>query len=844
MPYTIEKPPEVIKGLPDQAKAIWIAAVNSALEQYEGDEEKAFATAWSAVGDKYEKDKDGIWRAKQDVSFDQIRDLIWSALDERDKDAYIREVFPAYLIYELAGKCFRLPYSILDGKVQFGEQPVEVENTWVEAKSQGAEEDETFNTELRMDQAKDLEGTVWDVTICKPGFTKNGWFIPDEALAAGAKLFENVDVNLYELPQGATHLPDPLFNLKSLLVKNKVGWIDQVKHQAGKKLGGLLHFLDSAKYIGKNILVAMNGGAPAPYGLSYDAPVRAKKDLVENKSILKLIKFLSADSVDIVSRPAAGGQFNRAVASMPAQKEEKSMKETLWKLISEKRPDLLKGKDLNTISDQEIETLARMAMEPDKQEPDGNTATKNDLALMRCEMDLKDGLAASDLPDPAKERIKETFAGKIFNKEQLDAAIGKEKEYLAQMSKKPEGDPIPGSQIQVGIGTLERACMAVDRTFGLTQEDMLGLAKRERLDHKPFFVDMRSTQDFKDFGQVPAFSGLREMYIFFTGDPEVTGYFNRKNLPADLRASMDINSSTFTYVLGNTLARRLVKQYLETDYGESLLISIRKPVKDFRSQEAVLVGGFGDLATVNPETADFDEIDAVTDEESTYALAQKGNILTITRKTIINDDISIVIRLVTGLGRAARRTHAKYVWDKFISNGTCSDGTAWFTSGHGNLITTALSIAAALVAYKALGKMTEKDSGERLGLLDSPDVKPTLVYPIDLLDTGEKVVNDDYYFSSNDLTTKVRNALKGKINGRAISLLTDATDWGLLMPTNVADMVEMGYLNGREEPEMFVADAPQAEQVFVADKIRHKIRHEYAGAVIDYRSGYKAVVAG
>jgi hypothetical protein len=64
----------------------------------------------------------------------------------------------------------------------------------------------------------------------------------------------------------------------------------------------------------------------------------------------------------------------------------------------------------------------------------------------------------------------------------------------------------------------------------------------------------------------------------------------------------------------------------------------------------------------------------------------------------------------------------------------------------------------------------------------------------------------------------------------------------MIMPPNVGDVVEMGYLNGREEPEMFVADSPQSEQVFVADKIRNKIRHEYAGAVIDFRTGYKAEV--
>jgi hypothetical protein len=335
------------------------------------------------------------------------------------------------------------------------------------------------------------------------------------------------------------------------------------------------------------------------------------------------------------------------------------------------------------------------------------------------------------------------------------------------------------------------------------------------------------------------------MYAYFTGDAEVNGRFNRKALPPELRSSMDISSSTFTYVLGNTLGRRLVGIYKALSYLEELLISVKKPVKDFRTQEAVLVGGFPDLSTVDPEAADYQEIAGVTDEESTYAIGQKGNILTITRKTIINDDISIIQRLIDGLGRAARRTHAKYVWAFFIDNAACSDGTAWFTGAglHVNLGAAALTHATALIAYKALGTMTEKDSGERLGLLSDPSVKPNLVGPIDIMETIQKIATEDFYYTgAADLTTKTPNPLKGKVNPVVVPLFTDAADWGLLLPPQLADMVEMGYLNGREEPELFVADMPQSEQVFIADKIRHKIRHEYAGAMIDFRTGYKGVV--
>lgn len=807
-------------------------------------------------------------RGAQDVSLDDIRDMLWQAVSERDNESYLREVFGSYLIFEKGGKYFKLPWSILDGKAQLGAEATEVEQTWVEARSAqaaaGEEMDEGIEILVRLGQAKDPEGAEWEVTICEPGFTLNGWYVPDDALRDAAGLFENVDVNLFELPQGATHVPDALFDIKSLLVKNKVGWIDNVKHVADRGLMGVLHFLDSAKWLGKNLLDAMTTGKKV-YGLSYDAPVRAKKEIIDEKPVFKLLKFLAADSVDIVTRPAAGGKFNRAVA---AQREEIMDKQELWDLISKQRPDLIKDKDFETLSEDDVKTLARMAMEPAADPGGGDGGGNGDdnggggsnepaaddpVALLRCEMALDRKLPKSELPDLAQKRIRKMFAGRVFEEAELDAAIGEEKDYLAKMAQPADGgDPVPGGGVNVGIGTLERAQMAVDRMFGLAGDDVLAMARMETLDHQPFFVErmgasgfsVRSAQDLGEYDQVPAFRSIREAYTFFTGDPEVTGFFNKKKLPADLRASMDITSATFTYVLGNTLGRRLVKEYREAGFREELLVSVKKPVRDFRQQEAVLVGGFADLSDVDPESADYEEIAAITDEEVTYTIAQKGNILSFHRKLIINDDITIVQRAIAKIGRSARRTHGKYVWGKYIDNGTCTDGTAVFTSGHGNLGATALSHATALVGWQALAAMTEKDSGEYLGLLDGSDVVVNLTGPPALKALTSKIETEAFYYTSNDVSTKTPNPLFGEVKGHTLSLLaSDANDWYMTLPPNIVELIEMGYLNGREEPEMFVADSPQSEQVFVADKIRHKIRHEYAGAPIDYRGSYKAVVA-
>jgi len=734
-----------------------------------------------------------------------------------------------------------------------------------------------------MGGALDPEGTAWEVTICEPGLTRNGWHHPEDALrqAADAGVFENCDVNLYELPQGfATHVPDALFDIKTLLVKNKVGWIDTVKHVAGRGLQGVLHFLDSAKALGRNLLTAKTKGDKV-YGLSYDANVRAKRDEVEGRKVFNLEKFLAVDSVDIVTRPAAGGKFIRAVASqgLGRHKEVVMDKEQLWDLIHEKRPDLLEGKDKSSVTDEEIAGLARMAMaapegaeaqgagrtaqgegeQRSKQDEPGSGGTgepepdsgPSEVEILRCEMALDKKLAGAELMPELAEDIRERFAGKVFEAGELDKAVGRAKDIMAKMAEPHGGghgdDYVPASSIRAGIDDLERAQMALDRMLDLTRDDVTELAALKRVGGRPFFEARRSAQDLGGYDDVPAFEGLLDAYIFFTGDAEVRGDFDPRRISKSLRTQMDLTSTTFTYVLGNTLARRLVKDYREPNWREDLLVSIRKNVKDFRQQEAVNVGYFPDIADVDPETAEYDEITGVTDEESTYTVGQKGNLFTVTRKTIINDDLSIVQRLVTRLGKALRRTHAKYVWNKFINNSTCSDGTAWFTGGHGNLGSTGLDgtgtdYATVLTAYIALAQMTEKDSGERIGLLSDPGVKPTLVYPSDIMAYAESVVSEEDYYSSNDLTTKKKNPLYGKIAGAMIDLFTDANDWGLLLPPSVVDMVEMGYLQGRQEPEFFVADSPQSEQVFVADKIRYKFRHEYAGAVVDYRSGYKASV--
>ncbi len=63
MPYTVGEMQKDsrFKGMPRHGMEIFAAAFEAALKQYDGDESKAFATAWAAVKHKYKKQADGTW---------------------------------------------------------------------------------------------------------------------------------------------------------------------------------------------------------------------------------------------------------------------------------------------------------------------------------------------------------------------------------------------------------------------------------------------------------------------------------------------------------------------------------------------------------------------------------------------------------------------------------------------------------------------------------------------------------------------------------------------------------------------------------------------------------------
>jgi phage major head subunit gpT-like protein len=115
-----------------------------------------------------------------------------------------------------------------------------------------------------------------------------------------------------------------------------------------------------------------------------------------------------------------------------------------------------------------------------------------------------------------------------------------------------------------------------------------------------------------------------------------------------------------------------------------------------------------------------------------------------------------------------------------------------------------------------------------------------LLIPPDLRWQAAVITQSQYAAGSanNDI-----NPLSGAIVPIVVPQFTTAYQWYLLADPAQIESLEIGFLNGREEPELLVQDNPTAGAVFTNDAISYKVRHIYGLGWLDYRGAFAALPA-
>ena len=239
-----------------------------------------------------------------------------------------------------------------------------------------------------------------------------------------------------------------------------------------------------------------------------------------------------------------------------------------------------------------------------------------------------------------------------------------------------------------------------------------------------------------------------------------------------------------------------------------------------------------------------------------------GAVYAITRQTIINDETNELLNSAPmEMGDSAGEFVVETVIALIESNPTAADGVAFFHSSRGNTATAALSEDALVDGVAAMTKQVD-DSGRRIRV----NVSSLVVGSPRQQLIARRIINSQLTGAtatiamaagagSNVFDKGTDNVVQGIVPNDGViydPYLSDANDWYLFADPKRVPAFAVGFLNGREEPSVFLKNPEvryalggggQDPYTFELDSIDFKVRLDFGVAAVDPRGAYRSVVA-
>lgn len=250
-------------------------------------------------------------------------------------------------------------------------------------------------------------------------------------------------------------------------------------------------------------------------------------------------------------------------------------------------------------------------------------------------------------------------------------------------------------------------------------------------------------------------------------------------------------------------------------------------LSDFKTAHRVGLGGFPSLRKVR-EGAEYKYV-TTTDNSETIALATYGEIFSITRQAIINDDLNQLTDVPMKMGRAAKATIGDLVYAVLTGNPKLSDGKALFSSDHKNLATGAIDVTNLDAGRQLMRVQKEPTTGRTLNIRPAYLLVPTAL---------ETVANQTIKSASvkgADVNAGIINPIQNFATVIGEPRLDDnSTKSWYLAAAQGMDTIEVAYLNGVELPYI------DQQEGFSSDGIATKVRIDAGVAPLDYRGLVKS----
>ncbi|HBP4637501.1 TPA: Clp protease ClpP [Pseudomonas aeruginosa] len=256
-------------------------------------------------------------------------------------------------------------------------------------------------------------------------------------------------------------------------------------------------------------------------------------------------------------------------------------------------------------------------------------------------------------------------------------------------------------------------------------------------------------------------------------------------------------------------------------------------LSDFKTVHRVGLGEFPSLRQVR-EGAEYKYV-TVGSRSQPIALATYGDIFSITRQAIINDDMNLLTDIPRKMGMAAKATIGDLVYAILTSNPVLSDGKALFHADHKNLQTGASSALSIESLSKAKTQMATQKTEVEGGKPRTLNIRPAFVLtPVALEDKAKQIIRSASVpgaESNSGIENPIRNF--AEVIGEPRLDDNSATAY-YLAARQGSDTIEVAYLDGNELPYM------EQQQGFTVDGVATKVRIDAGVAPLDFRGLQKS----
>lgn len=731
------------------------------------------------------------------MTLEQLRDAMRAAVDAQYPVTapgmgpwpYLEASDGDFVIVEIGEDKVRHPWTLTaDRKVELGTGEPVIEKTIFEPVRAAF----AASVESAADGPKKLRVRVFaagETRISDPSRLPVWVDDDDEGLGSLQRLVGGMKVYAFrDASGGFVHLDAP--GKKHTLERHEIGYLHDPQRVAGAVVATAHLHDDIPDELAQAILSSADPSLPAeskPVGLSIDAACSAVPAIRAGKAVRVYKHFRNPEeypaSIDVVSHPAARGEFlERVAAALRARGKEQTM-----------TPEQIAALEQRV-------TAAEKAAEEARVKAAITTATAEAETIVR----------ASALPAKAQAAILEDIRGRVETdatvrasvKVETERLIQRQRDILAEVDTRVIGG---GPRIEMGSTPRNRAQVIIDRMILGPDGDETPVGRALASEHyagkKLFEVEAQHGLPRR------ASYGPRGAIRFATGIDPADWRTSDAEFRARIKASVDDTNYDDTFA-DRMHKIMLIRSQLSGFREKVFMIARRVSLTDFRSHDFVSRGVYKALTSVSKRQP-IPLMETPSDQGHAIQLTRYAGAEDTAYEDIVNDDRGVVVETPMAMVDSYWRTMWENTADQFLLSALESgapdydSGTAWCASGRGNRGTTAFADAEINVVWKAMAKQKDFFATDRvLGLRPK-----RLLHPIDLAKSVNDILKPGGGPDAPGNATDYSFARSIGLQPVLVDHWTNTTDHVYTTDPNEFATAVVAFLNGNPEPSILVQDA-------------------------------------